>query len=100
MCFWTECSLPIGSEPLCMFRIERIFVRLATRDMFTWQPKMADEKVFGSYDFSFCNNLHALIHNIFTEIIMLLHKQLKVNFMSAKGRVNGRSRSFQAAKEI
>ena len=68
--------------------------------MFTWQPKMADEKVFGSYHFSFCNNLHALIHNIFTEIIMLLHKQLKVNFMSAKGRVNGRSRSFQAAKEI
>ena len=21
MCFWTECSLPIGSEPLYMFRI-------------------------------------------------------------------------------
>ena len=80
--------------------LEQALVRPATRDMFTWQPKMADEKVFGSYHFSFCNNLHALIHNIFTEIIMLLHKQLKVNFMSAKGRVNGRSRSFQAAKEI
>ena len=23
MCFWTECSLPIGSEPLYMFRIDR-----------------------------------------------------------------------------
>ena len=23
MCFWTECNIPIGSEPLYMFRIVR-----------------------------------------------------------------------------